>query len=59
MGICNVKGGAGHVFQVGDSQGKRRGNLAANFELRSGGRGLGYPCLAEWENGEEGADGNY
>jgi hypothetical protein len=57
MGICNMKSGAGHVFQVGGSQSERSRNRAANFELRGGGGSLGYCYLAKWENGQEGTDG--
>jgi hypothetical protein len=58
MGIRNVKSGAGHAFQVGGSKRERSGNRAANFKLRDGGRSLGYRRLTEWENTQEGADGD-
>jgi hypothetical protein len=58
MGIRNVKNSSGHVLQVGGSQRERRGNRAANFQLCSSWWSLGYRCLAEWENGQEGTDGD-
>jgi hypothetical protein len=55
--ICDVKDCPGQVFQVGDSQRERRGNRAADFELRSGRRSLGGRLVGEGENGKTGRHG--